>query len=225
MKRYVFLDTETSGLCDFWDYICQLSYLVTDKDLNVIETKNFYFYVPEVGREAISVHGLTPDILKKLSGGKKFEDFADEIVEDLKNAELVICHNAEFDLGFVRYALEAVEKYRGKTQINNNYFCTMEAYTDILQIPHRYYKVKYPRLKEVIDYLNVTDDDIKKVIDNSFGESRGYHDSRYDVACTYIIYKKYLNLDIEKIQEENERKRKEEANRRVETPIYDEPPF
>lgn len=193
MNKYIFLDTETSGLDCYEDRICQLSYLITDEDLNILEAKNFYFYLSEVDDGASRVHGLTPDILKELSGGKVFVDFAEEIAEDLKDS-MVICHNVDFDLNFLA---EEFRRIGTNDKLYEDCFCTMHAYTNILKLPHPYYYYKFPRLDEVVYYLNISSNQIKDVINRSFEKSSGFHDARYDVACTYLAYKKYLDILLE----------------------------
>ena len=62
----IYLDTETTGLCP--GNICQLSYVLqTEKE---VKAKNFYFAVDNVEYGAYSVHGLSPEILYKLSNGR-----------------------------------------------------------------------------------------------------------------------------------------------------------
>ena len=193
MSKYIFLDTETSGLDWEEDRICQLSYLITSEELDILDAKNFYFYLNEVDDGASRIHGLTPSILKELSGGKVFADYSQEIAEDLKDS-MVICHNTDFDLNFLA---EEFRRIGVNDEIYKDCFCTMHAYTNILKLPHPYYYYKFPRLDEVVYYLNVSSNQIKSVIDKSFEKSTGFHDSRYDVACTYLAYKEYLNILLE----------------------------
>lgn len=191
--NYIFLDTETSGLDWEEDRICQLSYMITDSDLNILGVKNFYFYLESVDRGASRVHGLTPDVLRELSSGKVFRDFANEIQKDLKDST-VVCHNIEFDLNFLEQEFERIGV---NDELYEDCFCTMQAYTNILKLPHSYYHYKYPKLEEVVYYLGIQKKEIKDVISESFKESQGYHDARYDVACTYLAYKKYLDILLE----------------------------
>lgn len=193
MSKYIFLDTETSGL--YWeeDRICQLSYLVANEELDILDAKNFYFYLSEVDDGASRVHGLTPNILKELSGGKVFGDFAEEIQKDLKDS-IVVCHNVDFDLNFLEQEFRRINV---KDKLYEDCFCTMHAYTNILKLPHPYYYFKYPKLEEVIYYLDIESNQIKTVINRSFKSSSGFHDARYDVACTYLIYREYLEILLE----------------------------
>lgn len=193
MNKYIFLDTETSGLDWGEDRICQLSYIVTDEDLNILGAKNFYFYLSEVDYGASRVHGLTPNVLKELSGDKVFADFAKEIQQDLKDS-VIICHNVDFDLNFLEQEFKRIGV---EDKIYEDCFCTMQAYTNILKLPHPYYHYKFPKLEEVVYYLGIQKKEIKSVINRSFKSASGFHDSRFDVACTYLAYKKYLEILLE----------------------------
>ena len=194
--KYIFLDTETSGLDPYEDRICQLSYLITNEELDILDSKNFYFYLSEVDNGASRVHGLTPSVLRELSGGKVFKDFSQEIKKDLKD-NTIICHNVDFDLSFLEQEFKRIGV---ECELYKDCFCTMGVYTDILKLPHPYYYYKFPKLEEVIDYLSISSQKIKDVINRSFGKSNGFHDARYDVACTYLIYKAFVNKEYEEIE-------------------------
>lgn len=193
MNKYIFLDTETSGLDPCEDRICQLSYLITNEELDILDSKNFYFYLSEVDNGASRVHGLTPSVLRELSGGKVFKDFSQEIKKDLKD-NTIICHNVDFDLSFLEQEFKRIGV---EDKIYEDCFCTMQAYTNILKLPHPYYHHKYPKLEETIYYLGIERKQIKDVINRSFKSSSGFHDARFDVACTYLIYREYLEILLE----------------------------
>lgn len=63
----------------------------------------------------------------------------------------------------------------------------MNFYTDILQIPH-YYGYKWPKLEEVTEFLAISDSTIKELAISQFNECNNYHDARFDLAATYLIY-------------------------------------
>ncbi len=63
--------------------------------------KNFYFAVDYIEPAATAVHGITVEKLKVLSGGKTFSDYQDEIYDDFARADLIVAHNAKFDIGFM----------------------------------------------------------------------------------------------------------------------------
>ena len=99
MSRQIVLDTETTGLsAETGDRIIELGCveLVNRK----LTGKNLHIYFnPERDshEDALRVHGISNEFLKDKP---KFAELADEIVEYLQGAELII-HNAAFDIGFL----------------------------------------------------------------------------------------------------------------------------
>jgi len=185
--KKVVLDTETTGLYPGYNQVAQLSYVILDKHNNIINSKNYYFQVDKMEYDAEQVHGLSVPLLRELSFGKTFEDNIDEIYHDINGADMIICHNSNFDIGFIKNEFRRV----GKEFDFKSSFCTMEYYTNILKIEN-YYGYKWPKLEEVIDYLSISDETIKNAANSIFCEDDnniGYHDSRYDVAATLEIYK------------------------------------
>lgn len=186
----IIFDVESTGLDSESNYIAQLSYMIVGSEEDV--AKNFFFTVPKMDLGAENIHGLSKAKLEKLSRGKQFKDFADEILNDFKRCNLCIGHNVDFDLKFLKKEFE-------RLGIKINYlqekiYCTMHKYTDILKLkPHRYDKYKWPKLSEVVNYLNIDEvkllDYTKKIYSVPDSEAfNGYHDSRFDVISTYMIY-------------------------------------
>lgn len=190
MKKIIF-DTETTGLNAYENQIAQLSYVIIDEEFNIENAKNFYFSVDYVELGANAVNGLDEEILKKLSNNKRFKDFAEEIYQDFLNVEVLIAHNLNFDLRFLVKEFQRLGFDIDKLGKNKGYFCTMEYYTNVIGIEHYYYGYKYPKLDEVICYLNVDYVDIEEKTKEVFKcDEVSYHDSRFDVIATLDAYKK-----------------------------------
>lgn len=193
----IIFDTETTSLNSKSGQIAQLSYIKIDENNNVEFAKNFYFTVDFIEPGASEVNGLTEELLKKISGNKTFEDFSNEIYEDFISETKLVAHNIQFDMEFLLEEFKRVDK-----DINifkeKEYFCTMEHYTNILNIKHSYYGIKYPKLKEVVSYLRIKYDDIADETNKVFKtEGVTYHDARFDVVTTLMIYE-YRNSDFTK---------------------------
>jgi DNA polymerase-3 subunit epsilon len=98
MRRIV-LDTETTGL-----EVTQGHRVIEIACVELFDRRptgrNFHRYLNperEIDAGAIQVHGLTPDFL---ADKPRFPDIAEEFVEFVEGAELLI-HNAPFDVGFL----------------------------------------------------------------------------------------------------------------------------
>lgn len=181
----VILDLETTGDNCYVDEICQLSYIILDKNLNIIKSKNLFFKVDYVHFKS-NKKKLQIDELRVLSNNKTFKDNYDEIFKDLNN-NIIVCHNTKHDIDFIRSEF---------TRINNSVkftyeeFCTMKYYKEILKLKGNRSTYKYPKLTEIMPYLNIRRSDIienvKEIYDIN-NECVDFHDSRFDVVATYLI--------------------------------------
>ncbi|AYH44084.1 DNA polymerase III subunit epsilon [Azoarcus sp. DN11] len=101
--RQIVLDTETTGLD--WrngDRVIEIGCVeLLNRNLT---GRHYHVYInPERGidAEAIAVHGITEEFL---ADKPKFRDIADDFMDFVRDAELVI-HNASFDVGFLDHEL------------------------------------------------------------------------------------------------------------------------
>lgn len=182
----LFLDTETSGIRP--GNICQLSYIMQDKD--GLSAKNFFFTVPFVEYGAYMVHGFSVGTLKTLSGGKVFADFIDEIDGDICRSDLLAAHNVAFDIMFLRSEFERC----GVDFTYKENFCSMKKATPIVKLPRTHGAgYKYPRLSELCAFFGVTDDEIARETQKLFGESVNFHDARFDTTALFLSLKKSMD--------------------------------
>lgn len=104
MPRQIVLDTETTGLsAENGDRIIELGCveLLSRK----LTGNNLHLYLnPERDshEDALKVHGISNEFLRDKP---KFAQIADELLDYLQGAELII-HNAPFDIGFLNKELE-----------------------------------------------------------------------------------------------------------------------
>ena len=106
MLREIVIDTETTGLdCANGDRLIEVGCI---EIVNRIPTgREFHRYLnPErdIHRDAIAVHGLTPEFLKDKP---LFKAVAGEFLDFIGEAPLVM-HNASFDVGFLNAELARV---------------------------------------------------------------------------------------------------------------------
>ncbi len=105
--RQIFFDTETTGLeADKGDRIIEIGCVeMVNRQLT---GNNLHLYInPERAshEDALRVHGLTEAFL---SDKPKFAEIAQQLLDFLRGAELVI-HNAAFDVGFVNAELKRLK--------------------------------------------------------------------------------------------------------------------
>ena len=113
--RQIVLDTETTGLsADNGDRIIEIGCVeLLNRKLT---GNNLHFYVnPERDshEDALKVHGISNEFLRDKP---KFAAIADELLEYLRDAELII-HNAPFDISFLNKELERLGRPTIKTVI------------------------------------------------------------------------------------------------------------
>lgn len=182
----LYFDTETTGLRP--GYICQLSYVMQDSFGAI--GKNFFFTVPEVEYSAYLVHGFSIQKLFELSGGKTFSDYVDEIAADFNYADVIIAHNAAFDINFMRTEFERVGKifkYRAE-------FDTMKKSVALCKLSRsggRSYK--YPKLTELCDFFGVSFAVITECERTTFGSVSKNHDARFDTSAMYLCVQEGMN--------------------------------
>jgi DNA polymerase III epsilon subunit-like protein len=201
MKILIF-DTETSGLpeeknpsplaTNKWPYILQLSYILYDTEENRIIT-----YVDtlididnsvNIDSESINIHKITKEMCK--NNGKPIKDVLNDFNNILKQTELLIGHNLQFDKNLL-----IVEYIRNRIMHNFNpkntpipSFCTMKNGKSICQLTyinrHGVVIPKNPKLLELYKhYFN--------------SEPNGLHNAMTDVIVTIrCYYKMQFDLDI-----------------------------
>ena len=184
----LYFDTETTGLRP--GQICQLSYVMQSENKTL--AKNFFFTVDNVEYGAFLVHGFSVEKLKKLSGGKRFCDYIDEIEKDFLSSDIIISHNTAFDFSFMRTEFERLNRQF----IIKNEFCTMKKSTPVCKLRRTSSpNYKYPKLSELCDYFGIIEDSIKDASDKLFGAQAGYHDARFDTTAVYLAVNKGLEKE------------------------------
>ena len=179
----LYFDTETTGLRP--GNICQLSYILQRG--SAIKPKNFFFTVDFVEMGALAVHGFSVPLLKRLSQGKRFKDFIDEIEEDFNLADVIVAHNTAFDFSFMRKEFENANRFFN----SEKGFCTMKnslSFCKLSRTNHKGYK--YPKLSELCSKLGISDSDIQRFAEEAFEVECGFHDARFDTAALFLAFNK-----------------------------------
>lgn len=105
--RQIVLDTETTGLDPAQGH--RIIEIGCVEVINRRRTDNTYHQYLNPGREidaaAIGIHGITNEFLADKPG---FADVAEDFLEFVKDAELII-HNSAFDVGFINHELARLD--------------------------------------------------------------------------------------------------------------------
>lgn len=186
--KLLFFDTETTSIKP--GNICQLSYIVVDASTKPQTTtgKNFFFTVESMDEGAQAIHGFSLEALYELSEGQDFLDRVHEFMSDFFDADFVIGHNVQFDVKFLKHEIQQLWEAGLVDTVwePKNTFCTMAYYKNICNILNPGGNVKNPKLSEVIEYLNISEEQIANKANELFEGSGNYHDARFDTAATYL---------------------------------------
>lgn len=176
----IVFDTEATSLTP--GQICQLSYLMVEGD--TVTGKNFFFSVDEMTEGSFEVHGFSMDMLEELSGGRYFEDDAQEIFDDFSKAKLLIGHNVAADDRYLKTELERCDLKLPRIST----FCTMNYSTGILNMQRKVAigRPKPPKLEELYAHYGITDETISQAAEIWFGGGANQHDARFDTAATWL---------------------------------------
>ena len=145
MTRQIVLDTETTGLsAEGGDRIIELGCVELLNRKLTGNNLHLYFNPGRDSHEdALKVHGISNEFLKDKP---RFEDVAEDILQYLQGAEIII-HNAAFDVGFLNKELELTGRPAFRTYV--------ESVTDTLAMAKEMYPGKRNSLDALCDRLGV----------------------------------------------------------------------
>ncbi|QCJ69064.1 DNA polymerase III subunit epsilon [Providencia heimbachae] len=171
ITRQIVLDTETTGMNKLGVHY-EGHNIIEIGAVEVINRRltgrNFHVYVkPDrlVDPEAFEIHGISDEFLQDKP---IFADIADEFIEFIRGAELVI-HNAPFDIGFMDHEFRKLNKGIPPTTD----FCTV---TDSLVLARKIFPGKRNNLDALCD---------RYLIDNS---KRSLHGALLDAEILSDVY-------------------------------------
>ena len=207
MKIIVF-DTETTGLpksrtitpntIHLWPFIVQFSYIIFDTDTNTM-LKSYDAIVKlkpynVISKDSIEFHGITQEISE--SKGINIDTVLFAFISDMRNADMIVAHNVEFDLNMIRVELLRLEQGALDLELElrkaifedqTNFYCTMKESINLCKIEKEnsrgtYYK--FPTLTELHKHLFAV-------------EPKHLHNSYHDILCTIRCFiKMKYNQDI-----------------------------
>lgn len=181
MKTALFFDTETT---DKWDFkagplashqpnIVQLAMKLVREDGKVLNTTAMLISpvnYSRIAEEAANIHGIT--LGEASNFGFKPETAMRTFTYLAGRADVLVCHNYDFDSRMVKRELELCDLRSGLLfEANRKQFCTMKATTGLCQLPGARGGYKWPKLIELHRHLFGTD-------------FSGAHDALEDVNAT-----------------------------------------
>ncbi|PHM36757.1 DNA polymerase III PolC [Xenorhabdus mauleonii] len=150
ITRQIVLDTETTGMNKLGVHY-EGHNIIEIGAVEVINRRltgrNYHIYIkPDrlVDPEAFEVHGISDEFLQDKP---KFADIADEFIEFIRGAELII-HNAAFDIGFMDYEFSKLNRDIPPTAD----FCTI---TDSLLLARKLFPGKRNNLDALCDRYHI----------------------------------------------------------------------
>lgn len=182
-SKAVVFDTETSGLYSEGNDILSLSWQVIDLNHSCrTESKRtcYFDWVADdrVTDEAIRINGLTRGRLAIL-GTMPRKDGLAMFIEALRNCDLAVAHNADFD----RHFINATARREGIDMPEwPPVFDTMKSTSAYCNIRRFNEEFKWPKLYELAEKLKIDDSDID------------YHSSDADVELTRRCLAKLAEL-------------------------------
>jgi DNA polymerase III epsilon subunit-like protein len=164
--RALFFDTETTGLpkdrkkdatqgANNWPDPVSIAWIVTE-DSKPVRAK-YYIVQPkgwQIPEDSIKIHGITQRMAE--TDGVPLNHILGEFMRDLRQVDVAIAHNLEFDKNVILAAV----LYHCKDDIAMKWpryeFCTCEGARDITKLPllrpTLYFKFKSPKLSELYEY-------------------------------------------------------------------------
>lgn len=197
--RQIVLDTETTGLsADSGDRIIEIGCVeLLNRKLT---GNNLHFYVnPERDshEDALKVHGISNEFLRDKP---KFAAIADELLDYLRDAELII-HNAPFDMSFLNKELERL----GRPPLNG----LIAQVTDSLVMAKEMFPGKRNGLDALCDRLGVDNSgrtlhgallDAELLADVYINMTRGQDALIIDLESTTSEEGEVIQIDLSRIE-------------------------
>lgn len=208
--RVMVFDTETTGLpqtkiinldtLHLWPNIVQFSYILFDlSDNDIVRTKDYIVKLPKsisIPEDSTNIHGITNQMSSKK--GEPIERLLKEFFYYLREVDLIIGHNINFDIDMVKVELLRIihnqtvsnrELKRCKYDLhyllyNTNIYCTLKQTVKFCNVRGinklGYEYLKYPKLIELHEKLFNT-------IPNNL------HNSLNDILVTLRCYVMFEN--------------------------------
>lgn len=145
------LDTETSQLTDSLSTPSMpvaISWLLLDKNLNVLKEKSFVIKQSSVSSDATFIHKITQQMIIR---GHNPRYVIGELIKDINTVGVIVAHNLKFHLSVIDLQTKSLSLNIDITQ-GKSLFCTMLWATENNIVSYRD-RAKYPSLTELFAML------------------------------------------------------------------------
>jgi len=154
--KYLFFDTETTGLpknwsapysdSDNWPRLVQLAWIINDESGKEIYAKSVIikpegFLIPD---EVSKIHGITTE--RANNEGYSLSSVLKVFASQLVKCDWIVAHNMSFDEAIIE--AEMIRKRIPISLKYSNKFCTMKQTVNFCQVQGNY-GYKWPKLKEL----------------------------------------------------------------------------
>ena len=155
--RFIYLDTETTGLNPKKDKIIELAMVVVEDDVIIKEYDEFINHHEKISEEVTELTGISNEILEK-EGISEVQVMWD-IFDLWKPGTVIIAHNTQFDLSFVYELLKRYTRFAYNIIQKCYYIDTLTIVKDRKAYPHK--------LCDCCEYYNIEVDNFHRAIDDT----------------------------------------------------------
>jgi DNA polymerase III epsilon subunit-like protein len=180
--KTIIIDMETTGIYPYSDDVWNIAWLIVE-DNKVVKFQDRYYPIKEFGYDH---WGFGLDYIKEGSliyprqykATHRHHWTGDqELIEDIKNADVIVGHHVEFEIGFLELVIPDISETKAQ-------YCTMKLTTNICKLPYSKYKYKWPKLEEA--YALLIDGQGLSGLERFIPGN--WHVAKYDVFATLRIY-------------------------------------
>ena len=198
-------DLETTGFKRN-SKILEIAWIKYDSYLGkIISIGHQYFNAYEVPASSTEVHGLTAESLQQLSGGVWFEEYADALLAELEDVDIIVSHNLiGYDYPVLLNNLASCgkklpDRFLARDpkllQHNRHLYCTYKHAIELMK-PHTTAGHKQATLYQYVatSILGRTVGEIDAMYSTLTGCVIQSHTAVYDSFMCYIVYRYLLTL-------------------------------
>lgn len=191
--KIMFFDTETTGfnppaILQIWIIIWEYEpdgTIIKEESIDLLFNPN-----EKISESASAIHGFTKD---KVENEPLFKTFLPKFVEYVKEVDMVVWHNVQFDISAIEFEIKRLFKEKGKDfdekvfdflrKMKEKSKCTMLSTVDFCKIQGpRWYK--WPKLLELHEIL------FNKTFDcahNAMADIQATRDCYFEILRKWII--------------------------------------